>query len=334
MEVDTVEVEDIILYGFKNDHIFKSIQKTKQFYEYSPLHMWAPLMRGAKVIFDVGANIGNHSVYWSKYLTPERIYSFEPIRETFSLLEKNAAGQPDGRIHCVNKAVGKSCGYASVHKLVEGNMGATTLKPKEGKGEIELVTLDDFIEKCRISIVDFIKIDTEGFEVDVLQGMQILIQKFSPDLWIEVSAESHAEVIAFLEQKNYFLCDIEGFNLLFLHKKRHDIPPYCTQEKLLKNLFAYQEKSNLYYQNYEKAKNWRESDRYKFYIFITEEIEAMKVIRSQVKKIEMERNYLLQENLKYKKILAKITDTRLGNIGIDFYKFLRKCKWRLNGLRG
>ena len=140
----------------------------------------------------------------------------------------------------------------------ESNYGGTTfvLDTAEAEETVELVAIDEFIVENEIKNIDFVKIDTEGFELDILYGFMLGIENFKPDFWIEVSANSFSDVINFLEPFGYVLVDIEGFNLLFLHPHRHENIIKYGYNAVLSNMFHYLEKTNLYYKNYETAKKW------------------------------------------------------------------------------
>ena len=65
MKIISHQLKDFILYGFDNDYIFSIIKNTNNFMK-SGLEKWNQYFENVKIILDVGANIGNHSIYWSQ----------------------------------------------------------------------------------------------------------------------------------------------------------------------------------------------------------------------------------------------------------------------------
>ncbi len=124
-------------------------------------------------IFDVGANVGSMALAYRKRFPDAKVYSFEPVNETFSQLKK--ATKNDLDIHCYNMALAAENGSAVINigsksgqnSLVIRQQGETTSQ------EVKLITIDDFINKEQeIERIDILKIDVEAFECDVLKGAE------------------------------------------------------------------------------------------------------------------------------------------------------------------
>lgn len=247
--------------GIENDYVFETIRKSSDFYEYDLLNKWLPYICKSKIILDIGANLGNHTLFWSEHIDYDKIYSFEPFDVNYKRLTNNVSlHNKKENIVTINKGVGLKEGYTSVKEFHEDNYGGTTLDPGiSDYGEIEIIDIDSFVDQNQLSQVDFIKIDTEGFEISVLSGMESTLLKYHPDLWVEVSHQSFLEIVQRLNGFGYTLADVEGFNLLFLHETRHDTIPLLSVEHLLDSLFYNLERVNKYYQNYQIAKQWLDS---------------------------------------------------------------------------
>jgi|GEM_PF-4369700 len=77
------------IYGFsRHEYISNILRSTKQYYEIATLERWKKYYIYCKYVLDIGANIGNHSLYWLRSLDIEKIISFEPMYETFEILKK------------------------------------------------------------------------------------------------------------------------------------------------------------------------------------------------------------------------------------------------------
>lgn len=129
-------------------------------------------------VIDAGANIGNHSVFFSKYFA--HVYAFEPNPRTFQLLAINA--QLASNVTPFN--LGLSDGNrAAVLNTYKANIGASRItdQPGEGDGQrpIEVATLDSMLDQFQRP-VGLIKMDVEGHELRVLKGAKNLIERDRP----------------------------------------------------------------------------------------------------------------------------------------------------------
>jgi FkbM family methyltransferase len=129
-------------------------------------------------VLDVGAFIGDHTIaYARKVGQTGRVIAFEPSPEAFKCLKHNLKDFPqvDLRKECLSD----ESGTVSLSH-VETNAGMTYAQKK--KGRTKAITLDSL----ELERVDFIKIDAEGFEHNILKGAEETIRKFKPVMVIEI----------------------------------------------------------------------------------------------------------------------------------------------------
>ena len=260
-QILTTEMDGYRIHGYEGDYIFSGIQNNNHYYEIGTLEKWTPLLGSPATILDIGANLGNHTLYWAKYLKPKKIVSFEPFPMNYEVLQQNIA---DNNLELVVKAemiaVGDSDGYVQTASVDASNLGATTFEQVSATSAdadhegISMTSVDGYAEKHALK-VDFIKIDTEGFELAVLKGAQKTIVRDHPAIWVEVSETSHAEVRSFLQNYGYCQIDIAGFNVLYLHREKTDGRSLYDEEKILDMMYQYQGKTNTYYGHYIKTKD-------------------------------------------------------------------------------
>jgi FkbM family methyltransferase len=140
------------------------------------------------IVIDAGANVGTFSIFAASIATHGHIYAFEPTASTFSLLEKNAQNFPYN-ITCVNSGLGEAVSEKNILNLGMGSGGNViedspfykNSNADEGKLEkVTIITIDQFVAENNIPRVDFIKIDTEGYEANILRGAAETIKKFKP----------------------------------------------------------------------------------------------------------------------------------------------------------
>ncbi len=137
------------------------------------------------VTFDVGAHTGSYSLLLRKTYPGIQIFTFEPNPETFSILSQNVKQQ---NINIVQLALGgsdtnaqiysysdeKDSEHASLHKEV---MTGLHHSKEVVTYDITVETLDTFCTKNDIKGIDFLKIDTEGNEFDVLKGAKNMLSQ-------------------------------------------------------------------------------------------------------------------------------------------------------------
>ena len=154
-----------------------------------------------KNCLDIGANIGNHSIAFSKYF--EKVYSFEPAMNIFSLLTFNTQNYTNIEIF--------NFGLSDEDTVMElfqehSNYGHSTLERDDNKKyqsaeKIELRKFDNIISFKEIEI-DFIKIDVEGHELQVLKGASSLLENLKPIIGFEKNTLNN-DVYNFLSSKGY-----------------------------------------------------------------------------------------------------------------------------------
>jgi FkbM family methyltransferase len=129
-----------------------------------------------QVLLDVGANCGSYAAFLARIAPTAMIYAFEPHPATFSRLVAMARGT---RVQPLQLALGNRAGSACLYDFRQSD-GSTQASLDRGAVEIfdkdivqhEVVatTLDEFLAMQGIEQVAFLKIDTEGFDLKVLQG--------------------------------------------------------------------------------------------------------------------------------------------------------------------
>ena len=141
-----------------------------------------------KVVVDVGANIGIFSLYSTVYDT-KVVYAFEPVKETYDILVENIKrNELENRIIPINKGLGDVEERKMISYTCGGDEGAYII-PRSESGvnkpkiqEIKVITLDDFVKENNIERIDFIKMDTEGYEENILLGAKETIKRWKPIL--------------------------------------------------------------------------------------------------------------------------------------------------------
>ena len=269
LTLSVTDLDGFHVHGYEGDYIFYGIQDTGHYYEEETLKKWTPLFGRVRTLLDIGANLGNHTLYWSKYLQPEKIVAFEPFPENDKVLRLNLEENGlTGTVTAETLAVGASQGYVSVSEIDPGNLGGTAFKltdlsASSGAYQPARMTSVDLYAGQHNLAVDVMKIDTEGFELAVLKGAEKTLQKDRPALWIEVSGGTHAAVREYLQSLGYRLIDIMHINVLYLHSSKTDLQPLFDMDTLIDMMYRYQQKTYGYYADYKRTKRLLEEERAK-----------------------------------------------------------------------
>jgi FkbM family methyltransferase len=200
-------------------------------FEVRTLRRYAQLVRNGDVVLDIGANVGAHTLPLAQLVGASgRVYSFEPTAFAFAKQQANIALNPQigGRISAqqmmlvardadpLPDSVYSSWPLGAAEDLHGEHHGR--LKDTQGSSK---GTLDDFVRNADIERVDFIKLDVDGNESDVLAGGADTIRTSRPKIMLELAPYVYAAAPAKFDQlldslwdKGYELSDMATARLL------------------------------------------------------------------------------------------------------------------------
>jgi FkbM family methyltransferase len=174
------------------------------------------LMNNGGAVLDIGANIGNHTLYFANECNAKRIYAFEPVKETFQMLSDNIKlNHLEEKVELINKGVGDKVTHASITRFVDDNIGATSLEFDE-EGRIEIISIDSM--KIDEPVV-LMKIDVEGLEMSVIKGALSLIKRDMPYIVCESWGNNVLNIIEFLDSNGYSYEQISVCDYIFYPKQ-------------------------------------------------------------------------------------------------------------------
>lgn len=150
-------------------------------YEQETTQVFEEAAKPGMVVLDIGAHVGYYSLLAARKVGPEgRVYSFEPEPQNYSLLVKNVDCNGYDNITPVNTAVSNQVGVATLNLSSLDNGRHSLFGQSTSQSNTETVnttTIDAFLENAASLNVGLIKIDVEGAELDVLEGMGKLLEK-------------------------------------------------------------------------------------------------------------------------------------------------------------
>lgn len=178
-------------------------------------NMYPSICEGDTFI-DVGANNGEVSLKAARKVgNSGRVIAFEPNPKNINRFKKNIALNSFDNITLVELGVGNEAGEFQLNNDTPENLGMGWIgNPSDDKSVssilIKVTSLDDYLLSMELNSVDFIKIDVEGFEINVLEGAKGIIKKFQPTLFVEVEdtllnrqGTSASELISLIREFNY-----------------------------------------------------------------------------------------------------------------------------------
>lgn len=201
--------------AYETDLIQKSIVERKKFFEQNLLvELLEFIPKKNAVILDIGANIGNHTLYWALLCNAAKIYSFEPIKSTYDILVKNIElNELKQKVNLFNVGLSDEKTSADIVCYYEDNIGGISVKKSE-TGSLLLDKLDNI--EIKESKIDFVKIDVEGHELLALKGATKTLEKYKPAIFIETGDIN--KVSELLNPLGYKLRkEFENCNYLFVN---------------------------------------------------------------------------------------------------------------------
>lgn len=148
-------------------------------------------LKAGAVFYDVGANIGFLSLIGARLVGPAgRVYAFEPVPANAELVRRNAVLNGFSQVEVVEKALGRRSGRAelALAAYAGGAVLAEVGTPPDGAGVITvaLASIDDLVELAGFAPPGLVKIDVEGAELEVLEGMERTLAAHRPVLLCEI----------------------------------------------------------------------------------------------------------------------------------------------------
>lgn len=177
------------------------------------------------VAIDCGANIGVHTVEWARLMFSwGQVLAFEAQEKVYYALSANIILNNCLNVVAKNCAVGVECSQITIpapNYFIPASYGSLELKGGEGSEYIGQ-SIDDMavqvvdlisIDSLEMARLDFLKIDVEGMEVDVLAGAERTIRSCKPVMLIEIIKSNNDMIFDFLSKCGYLWLEI-GNNIV------------------------------------------------------------------------------------------------------------------------
>jgi FkbM family methyltransferase len=181
---------DVVFSGLKGEYLFEHVRREMAFHQNDLLQFVSFVMNGPipGLMIDVGANIGNHTLFFVKVLAAD-VICVEPNPIALNLLKSNLAlNGITSRVKIVEAAGSDERGSAQLHVASLLNLGAAKVVQGDGRGinGIVMMPLDDILARTSLAgKVSLIKVAVEGFENRVMRGALQIIRNERPILVVE-----------------------------------------------------------------------------------------------------------------------------------------------------
>lgn len=209
------------------DEYIDGIIHSEGLFELYPLRWTGRHVRG-RTFVDVGANIGNHTLYLAEYF--DEVHCFEPFAPVADRLEANIArNRLSAQVHRVG--LGAADDDLPFVPNRTGNLGQGSFAVAVAGGEGEVLPVregDRYFRERGIRNVDLLKIDVEGFELQVLAGLKATIARDRPTIILEFDGR---------EQDASALCDLLPDYVI--EELRGKVPrPWVIEHRFYNHLLA------------------------------------------------------------------------------------------------
>jgi len=172
------------------------------------------------IFVDIGANIGKYTIMISNQVKgTEKIISIEPHPENFEILEKNIGLNNCKSVILLNLACWNKKGVLKLYSHENQPLLASAVRPSKNYIKVNSNSLDNILKKMKIKNVDLIKIDVEGAESNVLEGMENVLKsgkaKIIFEAWNDVYLASCRKI---LQNYNYKIKHLDKMYWIGFHK--------------------------------------------------------------------------------------------------------------------
>ena len=220
---------------------------------YNPLttNLFRKEINKGEVVLDIGAHIGYFTLIAANLVGEEgKVFAFEPAPDNFALLKKNVEFNGYENVVPIEKAVSNKCGRTKLF-LDERSTGNNTIYEPANAGksvEVDVITLDEFFKDYNGNI-NFIKMDVEGAEPAVIEGMSRLLSKNKKLKMVTEFSSNNLKRSGIVLQEYLKLLIKHGFKLFNIDERNGKIKPiyedaivqfcaFCVNKNYSTNLFC------------------------------------------------------------------------------------------------
>jgi FkbM family methyltransferase len=188
----------------EHDHI-QACHFAGNFYEEEELAIIEKFFDPGSCFVDLGANVGNHTLFASLFLGAAKVIPFElnPIATRVLVTNIRLNNLQNVDTSYIGLGVSSQDCRLKLSYWEDNNWGGAVFRPDEG-GVISAVSGDSILAPMPIG---FIKMDIEGMEVEALRGLAVTIERWRPKMFVECRDAQFGEFMALMEAHRYSVLD-------------------------------------------------------------------------------------------------------------------------------
>jgi len=186
-------------------------------------HLLSQVLEPGMNVVDVGSNIGYYVLVEARLIGPRgTVIAIEPVKENVRQLLLNIQANRYSNVLIHELAISNRSGTAEIHVSQKSNWHSLGPVPwPTTKRRVPVSTLDDVLARYSLRCVDLVRMDLEGHEVTVMQGMHWTLSRYSPRLLVEL----HPHVIGAQPITEYLhTLQSLGYEVEWLFEQERDVP--------------------------------------------------------------------------------------------------------------
>lgn len=188
----------------KSDEVMKS-HYAGSFYEPEELEIIRRHYKDRSTFLDIGANVGNHTIFASKILKSCRVIPIEPNQKAIAVLKENILLNHCDNVDTSFLGIALSDNKSRLNQISpDANNLGHTFYIRDAAGEISAVDGDELLLNVEVG---FVKIDVEGMEIEILSGLRRTFQSHQPAIFVEVWDHRLGEFARWCERESYQLVE-------------------------------------------------------------------------------------------------------------------------------
>jgi FkbM family methyltransferase len=178
-----------LLYSGDRDEQEIAYHQSQAHWHDKDITMFRSLLAPGRTAIDVGANLGFTTTMLASVVGPAgRVLAFEPSPRVYAKLRKTVEANHLSQVVTFNLACGSSTSVQTLHAVNRSSGNASILGEGAATASVDVVRLDD-VDEVWERPISLIKIDTEGYEPEVLTGARRLIEEQHPILYLEMGGD-------------------------------------------------------------------------------------------------------------------------------------------------
>jgi len=233
IEANLLKKIDFTLFGKKiHYHLVNKIILLKDLYNIIILDQYhvRDFIKTDSIVIDAGSNFGIFACLAATIAKEGNVYAFEPVGETFGYLQKNTSHYTN--INSFKLAIGEkdknSEMFFNPDHLYDSSLKNSAFCTSQQESycnhqAVKVITIDSFISSSHLEKFDFLKIDTESYEKEILRGAKKSIKKFKPTIAVSAYHQKNDKkdivdlVLSIDSTYKYFLSRRGEDDLIFYH---------------------------------------------------------------------------------------------------------------------